>query len=291
MNNNNFANALREFHVLRQQISPRSNGLHFHDQYQLIFVRSGEIVHKIGTKTETICAGEAIIMAPRTEHCIAECHSADMYSAIFQKSFLPQDALEGLLGDYLRLKAQYASEGASKCVLSEENSEIIHTLFDIMLSEYQSHRLFYTTMLQGLLLSTLMIVARTEWEKPEFRGKDVVEEKRKSILSLVDKMPEMMEQPISTEEAARFCMMSRSQFCKFFRDVTGETYADYRTKIRMNAAARMLQQSSHKLETIATACGFQDYSSFYRTFVSTYEISPSEYRRMRSEWQDPSQEY
>lgn len=54
----------------------------------------------------------------------------------------------------------------------------------------------------------------------------------------------------------------------------------YILHIRLDRACDLLL-SGTKAETVATACGFGDYSTFYRIFKKSYGITPSECRRLK----------
>lgn len=68
---------------------------------------------------------------------------------------------------------------------------------------------------------------------------------------------------------------------RLFHKETGLPYRQWCTRLRMNRAAALLRQSSMDLSEIAQSLGFSDASSFIRAFRQTYGITPSAYRRGR----------
>ncbi|MBQ8817878.1 MAG: helix-turn-helix transcriptional regulator [Clostridia bacterium] len=83
----------------------------------------------------------------------------------------------------------------------------------------------------------------------------------------------------SVEKMAAACFMSESYFRKIFYSVMGESPKSYITRMQLLKARRLLLSSRYSVAQIATICGFQDNSSFYRRFIDSYGVSPSVYRK------------
>ena len=62
-----------------------------------------------------------------------------------------------------------------------------------------------------------------------------------------------------------------------FKESTGFTIMEYVQSKRIQYAKSMIHQGIAITE-VASICGFQDYSNFYKTFRKLVKISPSEYR-------------
>ena len=72
---------------------------------------------------------------------------------------------------------------------------------------------------------------------------------------------------------------SRSHFLRTFRAVMGCSPHQCLTRLRVEQAKRILQDSSMSLIDIALACGFSSHAHFSNTFRQVAGITPSEYRR------------
>lgn len=81
---------------------------------------------------------------------------------------------------------------------------------------------------------------------------------------------------ISLSELAQTCSMSPNYFCRFFREVTGQTAGKYITASRIEAACEKLVGGMSVTEC-AFACGFNDVSYFSRVFRNEMSISPKKY--------------
>ena len=67
--------------------------------------------------------------------------------------------------------------------------------------------------------------------------------------------------------------ISRTQLCQRFRQATGTSIGDYITAKRLMLARRLLRQNQKPTE-VFTACGYQDYSAFYRAYQNYFGHSP-----------------
>ncbi len=75
-----------------------------------------------------------------------------------------------------------------------------------------------------------------------------------------------------TDLSERF-FLSKSQFCRKFKEATGATPWGYITEKRLVAAKSMINEGAAAGEA-AEKCGFGDYSAFYRAYRKRFNTSP-----------------
>ncbi len=90
------------------------------------------------------------------------------------------------------------------------------------------------------------------------------------------------QEPASTAELARRLGVSREHMSKMFHRETGRTLRDFRAEQKLNAAVNLLLKSNCSCKEIAQHCNYGSYSSFFRSFVAAYGISPETFRRNHS---------
>lgn len=92
---------------------------------------------------------------------------------------------------------------------------------------------------------------------------------------LVAYVNEHLFEDISVQTIADAFYRSSSQISRVFRQATGSSLWEYVTIKRLMTARTMIQRGE-AAGTAATACGFSEYSSFYRAYRSHFGRSPKE---------------
>ena len=84
---------------------------------------------------------------------------------------------------------------------------------------------------------------------------------------------------IRLEELLRLTGMSKPTFARQFRRLSGKTFSDFLTHIRLQTACRALKESDRPVIEIALASGFRHVSFFNRMFRRHLRCNPTQYRR------------
>ena len=100
-------------------------------------------------------------------------------------------------------------------------------------------------------------------------------ERLQRVCAFVD---EHFQQPIDRDTAADLACLSPSAFSRFFKMHTGTTFQDYVSDVRVGHACRLLLTDQGSITEIAYKCGFEDLSTFNRSFRKRRQMSPHEYR-------------
>ena len=80
--------------------------------------------------------------------------------------------------------------------------------------------------------------------------------------------------PLTADRLAAHFYLSRSQFGRVFKNITGTSPWDYITAKRLIAAKSMIEKGAGAKKA-ADDCGFGDYSNFYRAYVKRFGKKPT----------------
>ncbi len=84
---------------------------------------------------------------------------------------------------------------------------------------------------------------------------------------------------ITVEEVAELCGYSKSNFCRIFKQITGETFHNVLNCHRVEMACHLLKKTDHSVERIADEVGFADTKTFCRVFKAVTGTTAGKYRR------------
>jgi transcriptional regulator GlxA family with amidase domain len=98
------------------------------------------------------------------------------------------------------------------------------------------------------------------------------------IQSIADHILSDLRSDLSVETLAGRANMSTRNFSRVFLRDIGVTPADFVESARVDAARRLLQDSSMPLQRVADRCGFADLHSMRRVFRRSLGVGPTDYR-------------
>ena len=256
-------------HYLYSFISatPPKLELHTHKYYELLYLIEGDISYLIDNRLYKAAPGDIFITHPGQEHGIS--FNSD---ATYSRHFIQvSDALIGSMPEELRdnfvnnLCVKYnriPSEIVKKYKLgSYFHSVRGHLIHDSSFDEFM-FRTYATQLIAVINTISGAEISSYFNEKP-------------MILEIKDYIMKNIKNELSLDTIAANFFMSKYYMCHTFRDETGMTIKNY-INLQRVARARELLLSGNTPADIPKMCGFNDYSTFYRTFKRYTGYSPAE---------------
>lgn len=102
--------------------------------------------------------------------------------------------------------------------------------------------------------------------------------KQARIASVVDFIVKEFCDGLTLGEAAKMAGMTEVTFGRNFQAVTGHSFVEFLTRIRIGEACGMLYASDDQIISISQAAGFKNLANFNRHFLKMKGMTPSEYR-------------
>ena len=99
------------------------------------------------------------------------------------------------------------------------------------------------------------------------------------ILKLRSYIEENLAKEITLEELSELVYFNKTYFVKRFKILWGMTPMRFVSKMRIEAARKLLSATSQSISEIAEICGFKSIHYFSRTFKKETGVSPLDYRR------------
>lgn len=85
--------------------------------------------------------------------------------------------------------------------------------------------------------------------------------------------------PIGLDDMANKSSMSRRNFSRLFKQLTGTTFTQWLLARRLALAQQLLEINDQNIDLVASQSGFSSSVSFRQHFLSAFSISPTAYRK------------
>ncbi|MBO9151772.1 helix-turn-helix domain-containing protein [Chitinophaga sp. GCM10012297] len=250
--------------------------LHFHDEFELNFIRNAKGAQRIvGDHMDEIGGLELVLVGPNLPHgwFTHRCRSRSIYEVTiqFHRDFLPAALLNRNQLSFIKNMLEKASRGILfSRAAAEQYAGRIEALekqqgFDSVLE--------LLSILQGLSTTDLRMLSSA----PAQDGAQQHTSRR--IQKAMEYMHQHFDDTVSLREVAALANMTEVSFSRFFKKRTGNTFIEVLNEIRMGNASRMLIDTTHTVHEIAYQCGFNNLSNFNRTFRKKKNCTPTEYRQ------------
>jgi len=103
------------------------------------------------------------------------------------------------------------------------------------------------------------------------------------INAIVDRITGDIASPLSAQALAAELNMSDSQFARFFRRMTGNSFTDFVNRVRVSRACQLLMESDRQVTHICYEVGYQNVANFNRRFREIKGLTPSEFRQQANQ--------
>lgn len=250
-------------HYTDQKHVFRPNGL---GQYQLAICTGGRGVFFASCKEHSIEKGDVFFVSPDLAH---EYYPSDNNWSIIWVVFNGKNVLD--IMEYFSLKEVFVKR------LNEKHLSKVINLCEELYMVYNSREEYdfsLTLTLQKLLQEVsygedISYICHNEKHNS---GKE-------SVSPSMDYIKKNYMESINLEDIAQKSEMSKSHFCRVFKNIYGVTPMAYLNLYRISVAKFLLTTTVENIDTIAKKIGFGDASYFCAVFRKEEKITPGQYRR------------
>ncbi|MGN0894104.1 MAG: helix-turn-helix domain-containing protein [Succinivibrio sp.] len=256
--------------------------MHWHKEIELVYVKKGTVRYLVGRKEYIVSEGDIIIINSQMPHSVEqyEHESAEFFPFLFDFEVIRRYAGEG---PYQRYASDFAALSLKVKTLHKKSTPLNDLLTPLMLALIERRKQIYDGFECGAIASILLIMQYLyEYSVKTDKQQDLYVSEFSRIKPAIYEVQSRSEQKLSLRMMADICHLSRSQFCRLFKNITGKPFNAYLIDYRLENARKMLS-SKDRLIDIALECGFENQSYFTRKFVSKYKLTPSEYRKKLTE--------
>ena len=241
---------------------------HRHPEIEISFCIEGGYDIICEHKRYSLKAGDFAVILPMVSHEIPENNTRCKQLTVEVGSVM--------LGEYF----EYFTSQSDACLIYRESDKLTE-LFKETATLYRSEQIFRELLIKGNLYKICALLMQL----PNFQKADSAQNKKMTDIKKIDRALEKIYnyyyEPLSVESVSAYCGYSKSNFCKIFKSVTGNTFHSTLNRHRVEVACMMLVDSDRSVEEIARETGFADTKSFCRVFKGFMGTNAGEYRKKR----------
>ncbi|MBM4764983.1 helix-turn-helix domain-containing protein [Bacillus sp. B15-48] len=247
--------------------------LHSHDAMEVLVFLGGECEFFCEGQTYSLTKGDVVIIPPYAVHW-AKVSDFDNYERIVTT------ISKSLLGEFLSISPSlndsliyHKTQGSYVFHLHSENLKEILALF----KEISAHRIKnnsgpHSFALHYLLFQALQIIFNPTNGKPTDNLRSDADKRFNAITKYIE--THLTDSDMNLDNVSNHFHLNKYYFSHYFKNYMKVPFYRYVLLKRLAMAVPLIKQNELSIEEIATKCGFQDYSSFYRLFKKEYNVSP-----------------
>ena len=262
-----------EFHHIDSSHPRYVMSYHWHVEYEIIRILSGEFTVTLDEKSFLAKEGDVIFIHSGILHsgipvnCVYQCIVFDM-NAFLKLNSLCADYIQQIVHQDILIYHHFTSR----------YPEILHTvnvLFAAMVEKKPGYELsvigqfyhFFGIVFGNHYYLDSLPKARRDYKRI-LQLKQVVEFIEKNYAT-----------QITLQQLSDSVSMSPKYFCRFFSEMTHQTPMDYLNRQRIEQACYQLSTTDDSITDIAYRNGFNDLSYFIRTFKRYKGTTPGKYKK------------
>ena len=234
----------------------------FHEAIEIKYFIEGRSMQSIGSDIIVAEPGSFTIANPYELHGNVE---PSRYDGSYYLLMVDLDFFEAHGTFDPDLRRILLTEGLAFRHHIKENRRLCEIFLRIV-EEMEEQKEYYKQTVYHLLGEFFLILLREETVKntelsPRERTKNA-----RLISPALSRILEEYHRPLSLDELASLCNVSKYHFCRIFKKELGVTVVQYIMRHRISVADALLRLGQTDIREIADQCGFEDVRYFYRCY-------------------------
>lgn len=255
---------------------------HFHEEYELVWIRKSEGTKFIGDHISYFREGDLFLIGSNIPHLFR--NNEDYYDAGkgLQASSIFIHFTEDSFGpgffDLPELKSVklLLEQSAYALQINGHTRDMITASLEAMQEQSSPRRLI--SLVDILVLLSESKDMQSLLSHPFTQKHPATDRDTSRIQKVLEYVMQNFQHDLYMPEVAALLNMSEASFSRYFRQNTQKTFSCYVTEVRISNACRLLLQGEENISQIAYLCGFENISNFYRHFKKITGRVPKEYR-------------
>lgn len=247
-----------------------------HEDIELKCFYEGSSTLIVGENKVEVKAGDVVVINPYEFHSTID---SGVEKGKYHLFMVPLDYFSGNREEKLDLRNLFFVQKKVFNTLYENDKELSDILKRAA-EEYDRKDAAYQIAIRGILMHFFVVLLRKNREnKEEYNVSAKSIYSYKSIEPALRHIRDNYSFPVTVDELANLCGLSKYYFCHNFKAVMGKSAMEYLRDYRITTADVILTHTEESIEKIAKNCGFESANYFYRCYKKHYGEPPTKRRK------------
>ena len=267
--------------VLEYTAQGEGDRMHWHDHLEIAVVLEGRGVFLFGRRAMPAETGDIFFIDNSQPHvALADPGSSlRLLLVLFRPELIAGPGCRELDLGYLapfRVDERMASSRIrAGSALAAAVAPVLHELRET----WERHDPVERYLADATLRRALALVNRDRGACGKAAAVRAAADRREQIRPVLAYVDRHCRESITLNDVAEVVHVSPSRVRHVFKDVTGVSFKEYVTQVRVAEAKRLLLGTDHSVADIARAVSYTNLHQFYKVFYRSCAMSPGEYRR------------
>ncbi len=257
---------------------------HHHDFFEMFYVLEGCCIHQVRDNHSLLRTGDLCLIQPRVTHSLDVSDESVIVDVLIRRSTFRHYFYSILQGDNL-LASFFMSTLYSKQVIdylifhTGDDAELRRAMVELC-GEFFEQQDYYSVLVNALVTRIFVQVLRHHMENcelPDDQRKDT-----EAAFRIIRYLQLNAATATLGSLAAEF-HYSPEYTSRKIKRITGQTFIQLLTSIRMENAERLLRDTALPVADVAGAVGYESSEHFIRTFRKYKHLTPSSYRHKKED--------
>lgn len=275
-------NSLIPFYSYNQNWNNFALYLHWHNEFEIIYVEKGSIIYTIDTVSTKVSKGQAIIINSgqlHSAHTIngeGSLHHALLFDLNFLNSAINDPCQNNYIEPLLNGNFRFPLVIDEDCIWGRKVIEEIKEILSI----FSEKQFGWEIGIKASLYKILSVIAReNKFVVNEISSASSLNYKIRIIKNTINYIQNKYTEKMYIEDLAKEANMNPQYFCRFFKANTGKTIVDFINQYRIEQATKLLKNGDKKISDICFEVGFDNFSYFIKKFKEYENVTPNQYKK------------
>ncbi|GAB3897763.1 AraC family transcriptional regulator [Larkinella knui] len=267
------------FEIVYKTLDECPKSEHQHSFFELIYILGGTGRQCINKNEFAYRAGHLFLITPEDCHSFEIETTTQFFFLRFNDIYIQSGALNAGSIQRLEFILQNANHQPGCILKNQPDKGLVQPLIEAMVREYVNRDLYNKELIQQLVNTLIVVVARNIVRYMPEQVRENTDEKALDILNYIQNNIYYPEK-IRADVVSRHFGISETYLGRYFKKHTAETMQQYITSYRVKLIEARLQHSGMRMTEIAQELGFTDESHLNKFFRKQKGRSPTAFRKV-----------